>query len=206
MLSRVHLITDGRPGADPVAQVRSLLHVATDELVIQFRPADDWSDRLVFEAATAIGALCRTNCVRLLINDRLDIAMAVDADGAHVGADDLPVAVARRLLGPGKTLGATARSPEVAKQAIADGADYVGVGPCYRGSTKKGLPDPLGPTGVAAIAPLAPVIAIGGVSVERVPELMRAGAHGVAVIGAVADAEDPVRALADLLAAVRPPS
>ncbi len=203
MLGRVHLITDSRPGRDPVEQVRSLLPVATADLVVQFRPDGAWSDRTVFEAATAFVELCRTKSVKVLINDRVDIAVAVDADGAHVGADDLPVPAARRLLGSERILGATARTPAAAHIAMSQGADYVGVGPCYPSSSKQGLPEPLGPLGVAAIVPVARVIAIGGVTHARVPDLLSAGAHGVAVIAAVADAPDPARALACLLDLVR---
>ncbi|HCT79767.1 MAG TPA: thiamine phosphate synthase [Micromonosporaceae bacterium] len=202
MLGRLHLITDSRSGADPVAQVRTALSVATPELVIQFRPADSWPDRLVFEQASKIKTLTHASGVPLLVNDRIDIALAVGADGAHVGAEDLPVAVARRLLGPGKLLGATARDAATARLAVNDGASYVGVGPCYRSSTKDGLPSPLGPEGVAAVAPFAQVIAIGGVTLDTVPALMAAAAHGVAVIAAVADAPDPAAALAALLKAV----
>lgn len=201
-MGRLHLITDSRPGADPVAQVCSLLPAATPDLVVQFRPADDWSDRFVYQAGLEIARMCRTHCVPLLINDRVDIAMAVDADGAHVGAEDLPVAVVRRLLGPGKILGGTARTAVAAKQAMADGADYVGVGPCYPTSTKDGLPPPIGLARLAEITPHAPVIAIGGVTLERIPELKNAGAQGVAVITAVADARSPWKRLADLLAAL----
>ncbi len=201
MLGRVHVITDSRPGADPVEQVRALLPAATPDLVIQFRPADDWTDRFVYQAGLEIAELCRTTGVPLLINDRIDIAMAVDADGAHVGAEDLPVAVARRLLGPGKILGATARCGDQAQRAVKDGADYVGAGPCYRTSTKDGLPPPIGPSGIAQVAPHAPTIAIGGVTLSHVPELKRSGAHGIAVIAAIADAPAPSKALAELLAA-----
>ncbi len=194
MLGRVHLITDSRPGADPVAQVRSLLPVATPDLVIQYRPADSWTDRLAFEHAIAIKALG----LPLLINDRVHIALAVDADGVHVGEEDLPAAQARRLLGPSKIVGATARS-------VADvpaEADYVGVGPCYQTSTKEGLPAPLGPSAVSAFSGI-PVIAIGGITLKHVPELLSQGAHGIAVIGAVANAVNPPQALAALLEAVR---
>ena len=88
-------------------------------------------------------------------------------------------------------LGATARDAATAQQAMLDGASYVGVGPCYQSSTKDGLPTPLGPSGLAQVTPFAPVIAIGGVTLERVPSLLAAGAHGVAVVAAVADARDP---------------
>lgn len=202
MLGRVHLITDSRPGGDPVAQVGQLLRVATPDLVVQYRPAGEWTDRYVYGTALKIVALCRTKGVRVLINDRIDIAVAVDADGAHVGADDLPVSAARRLLGPSRILGATARDPARAREAVAEGADYVGAGPCFATTTKNGLPEPIGPGGVAAIAPFARVVAIGGVTHERVPALLEAGAHGVAVVAAVAQAPDPPASLARFLALV----
>ncbi len=202
MLGRVHLITDSRPGAEPVRQVRSLLAVATQDLVIQFRPADDWPDRLVYQQALEILAMTSDSGVLLLVNDRVDIALAAGAGGAHVGARDLPVAVVRRLLGPEAVVGATARDPAAARQAMLDGATYVGVGPCFQTSTKDGLPAPLGVAGLARVTPAAQVIAIGGVTLERVPALLEAGAHGVAVVAAVADAPDPCQALAHLLQAV----
>jgi thiamine-phosphate pyrophosphorylase len=131
-----------------------------------------------------------------LVNDRLHVALAVGADGGHVGADDLPVAAARRVLGGDAVLGATAREPMTAKQAVAEGASYLGVGPAYRTTTKTGLPDPLGPSGVAAVAAAVdiPVIAIGGVTVDAVPALLDAGAYGVAVVGGINDAADPYEA------------
>src|SRR5688572_21974208 len=116
MLGRVHLVTDSRPGADPVRQVRSVLSAATGDLVIQFRPADDWPDSLVYYQALEILAMTSDLGVLVLVNDRVDIALAAGASGAHVGAQDLPVAVARRLLGPVAVLGATARDAPTARQ------------------------------------------------------------------------------------------
>ncbi|MFC7248177.1 thiamine phosphate synthase [Catellatospora aurea] len=204
-LGRLHLITDSRPGRDPVALVRAALAVATPDLVVQFRPADDWTDRLAYELANQIVALCRPVGVPVLVNDRLHVALATGAAGGHVGADDLPVPAARRLLGPAAVLGATSRLPATALRAVGDGADYLGVGPCYATSTKDGLPVSIGAEGLRAVARQVagtPIIAIGGITAARVPELLAAGAHGVAVIGAVSDAADPSRAVADLLAAV----
>jgi thiamine-phosphate pyrophosphorylase len=204
LLGRVHVITDSGPGRDPVAQVRALLPAASPAVTIQFRPADEWPDRQVYQQALEVIALARPRGVAVLINDRIDIALAVDADGGHVGALDLPVAVARRLLGPQRILGATARDATAARAAIADGADYVGAGPCYASTSKLGLPEPIGLQGIAGITPHAKVIAIGGITIGRVPDVMAAGAHGVAVIGAVSTAPDPAAALAALLEAVAP--
>ncbi|MBV1849777.1 thiamine phosphate synthase [Catellatospora tritici] len=204
-LGRLHLVTDSRPGRDPVAIVRAALSVATPDLVIQFRPADDWTDRYCYDLAGQIVALCRTHGVPVLVNDRLHVGVAAGAAGGHVGADDLPVAAARRLLGPGAILGATARLPATALRAVGDGADYLGVGPCYATYTKDDLPVSIGPEGLRAVARQCadtPIIAIGGVTAARVPDLLAVGAHGVAVIGAVSDAPDPARAVAELLAAV----
>ncbi len=140
----------------------------------------------------------------VIVNDRADIALAAEADGVHGGADDLPVAVLRRLLGPDRLVGATARDPDTARRHQADGASYVGVGPVYASASKAGLPDPLGPAGVERVAAAVdiPVIAIAGITSARVPELLDAGAYGVAVIGAVAHAADPAAAAAELLEAL----
>jgi thiamine-phosphate pyrophosphorylase len=140
------------------------------------------------------GALC-------LLDDRVDVALAVGAGGTHLGAHDLPLAVARRIAGPSHVLGGTAREPLLAKALVADGASYLGVGPAFSTSTKDGLPEPLGAAGVGAVAQAVdvPVIAIGGVTVDRVPELLAAGAHGVAVVAALSEAADPAAATRSLL-------
>ncbi len=203
-LGQLHLITDARPGRDPVRVVRQALG-AGGPLVVQVRVEDGVTDRDAYQLAGRIVELCRAAGATCLVNDRLDVAIAVGADGAHVGAEDLPVRVARRVLGPRAVLGATVRDPAAARAAIADGASYLGAGPAYLTGTKAGLPDPIGVAGIAAVAACAtvPVIAIGGVTCERVPELVAAGAYGVAVVGAVCSAASPRDATAELLAALR---
>jgi thiamine-phosphate pyrophosphorylase len=162
-------------------------------VVVQVRVEDEVGDRDAYELAGRILPLCRAAGALCLINDRIDVALAVGADGAHVGALDLPVRVARRLLGPAAILGATAREPVAARRAVADGASYLGVGPAYRTVTKAGLPEPIGVPGIAAVcaAVTVPVVAIGGVTRDRIPELRAAGAYGAAVVGAVNDAVSP---------------
>jgi thiamine-phosphate pyrophosphorylase len=203
-LGRLHLITDTRPGRDPLSTVRAALAVAGPELVVQVRVEDDVDDRTAYELAGEILALCAPVGATCLVNDRLDVALAVGAAGAHVGARDLPVDVARRLLGPAAVLGATARDPEAGIAAVAAGASYLGVGPCHATATKDGLPAPIGPEGVRRVASAVsvPVIAIGGITAARVPALRAAGAYGVAVVGALSQAADPARATAELLAAL----
>jgi thiamine-phosphate pyrophosphorylase len=204
-LGRLHLITDGRPGHDPLALLRAVRPLAGPDLVIQVRVPDTATDRQAYALATRAVALYAGTGTRCLVNDRLHVALAAGAAGGHVGADDLPVAVARRILGPEAVLGATARTPADAVAAAAAGADYVGVGPCFATETKTGLPPPIGPDGVRRVAGTVdlPVVAIGGVTLASVPTLTAAGAHGVAVISAVSAAADPAAAVADLLKALR---
>jgi thiamine-phosphate pyrophosphorylase len=151
----------------------------------------------VVELCTPAGTTC-------LVNDRVDVALAVGAAGTHLGAGDLPLAAARRIAGPGHLLGGTAREPALARRLVAEGADYLGVGPAYPTQTKTGLPDALGPAGIRAVAEAVdvPVIAIGGITAARVAELLAAGATGVAVVGAVSGAADPGAATRELLRAL----
>ncbi|MET9297852.1 thiamine phosphate synthase [Micromonospora aurantiaca] len=203
-LGRLHLITDTRPGRDPLAVLRAALPVARADLVVQVRVEDDATDREAYELACRVTEACRPYGARCLVNDRLHVALAVDAAGGHVGADDLPVAAARRVLGPDAVLGATAREPVGAGAAVEAGASYLGVGPCHATTTKSGLPDPIGPDGVRAVAAAVsvPVIAIGGVTAASVPALRAAGAYGVAVVGALSLAADPAHTTAELLRAL----
>jgi thiamine-phosphate pyrophosphorylase len=205
----LHVITDARQDRVPLDVVRAAIAAAVkldavDQIAVQVRVDDDVTDRQAYELTLAVLGLCRPAGVMCLVNDRLHIALAADADGVHVGADDLPVIAARRVLGSGPVLGATCRTPAVARAAIADGVTYLGVGPAYVTATKAGLPDPIGPAGVHAVvlaAATTPVIAIGGVTVATIPVLRAAGAHGVAVVGALADAADPEHAALALLTA-----
>ncbi|GAA1523027.1 hypothetical protein GCM10009827_044280 [Dactylosporangium maewongense] len=208
MLGRLHLITDTRPGRDVLGVVGHAL--AAGFTVVQVRPEDSVTDREAYELTLRVVALCRAAGAVCLVNDRLHIALAAGADGAHVGADDLPVSAARRVLGPHAILGATARNPVSARQAVADGASYLGVGPAYSTTTKTGLPAAIGPSGVRAVVEAVdvPVIAIGGVTPSRAATLFAAGAHAVAVVGAMSTAPDPAAAAAAFAAvlAAAPPS
>jgi thiamine-phosphate pyrophosphorylase len=168
-------------------------------------------DRRRFETVSAIVARCRDAGATCLVNDRVDFAVAAGADGVHVGADDLPVAAVRRVVGADVLVGATARDPRTGVRLVDAGASYLGVGPVYVSQSKDGLPNPLGVEGVRAVAEAVavPVIAIAGITAERVAEVLAAGAFGVAVIGAVAVSQDPrlatrrlVRAVAEAAAVV----
>ncbi|MEV4638263.1 thiamine phosphate synthase [Actinoplanes sp. NPDC049548] len=203
----LHVVTDARPGRDPLAVVAAAVAAAqrlgaADRLAVQVRVEDDVTDRVLFELASEVVARCRPAGVRVLVNDRLHVALAVNADGGHVGADDLPVAAARKVLGDRGVLGATCRDPAAARAAVAAGATYLGVGPAFATVTKSGLPAPLGPARIGEVAgavPGVPIVAIGGVTVDSAADLVRAGATGVAVVGAVANAGNPEEATERLL-------
>ncbi|MFB6117679.1 thiamine phosphate synthase [Halosegnis sp.] len=130
--------------------------------------------------------------VSLIVNDRVDIAAAIDADGVHVGDEDLPVSVARDQLGPAATVGRSVSTVEGAKAAEAAGADYLGVGAVF-GTDSKATDSEIGLDRVRAIstAVSVPVVGIGGVTVENAGKVIRAGADGVAVISAITAADDP---------------
>ena len=198
-IGRLHVITDHRPDRDTLVVVEAALEAGAP--VVQVR-AKALGDRALYELTCRVVELCAARDVTCIVNDRVDVALAAGAHGVHVGADDLPVAVARRVLGPDRIVGATARDPETARAHQAAGASYIGVGPCFATSTKKGLPDPIGCAGVRAVsaAVTIPVIAIAGVTAGRVSQLVASGAYGVAVVGAVWDAVDPHAAVGELVA------
>jgi len=186
VLGRLHYIASYK-GRDEPARTLALISLVLDAGVpcVQVR-AKDCSDRQRYEISERAVKLCHEAGATCIINDRVDIALAVGADGAHVGPEDLTVGVARRLLGEGPTLGASARIAADAHKAVAAGASYLGVGPCYPTSTKDGLPNPIGAAGLAAVA------------------AAEAGAYGIAVVGAIAMASDPAAAARQLLANLVP--
>ncbi len=201
VIGRLHVLTDLDAPAHPLDVVNDALDAGAPVIQVRAKRLDD---RALLALAEAIVARCHGVGATCLIDDRVDIALACGADGVHVGDRDLPVAVARRLLGPGAIIGATARDPESGHARVLAGADYLGVGPTYLTTTKDDLPDPIGPAGVAAVAEAVdvPVIAIAGIVLEHVPEVMTTGAHGIAVVGAVSRADDARQATVELLAAI----
>jgi len=151
--------------------------------------------------ARALRELCARHGALFLVNDRLDLALAVDADGVHLGQDDLPPAIARSLLGPDRLIGRSTNRIEQLHQAVADGCDYVGVGPVNATPTKPGR-DPVGLEYVrqAAAASPIPFFAIGGIDATTLDGALAAGASRVAVVRAITHAADPGAASAALLA------
>lgn len=200
-LGRLHVISDARGGRDALGVVAAAVKAGAP--VVQVR-AKGCADRVLYDFACRVTELCSAAGATCIVNDRVDVALAVGAAGTHLGAQDMPIAAVRRVAGPDHLVGGTARDPEGAVALVALGADYLGVGPVYSTLTKAGLPDPLGPSAISAVAAEVdvPVIAIGGITVEQVPALLAAGAHGVAVVTAISDAPDPAAATRALLQAL----
>lgn len=159
------------------------------------------TDAALLVFATTVVADLRPLGATVVVNDRVDVALAAGADGVHLGRSDLPVASARSLA-PGLLVGATCRSRAHAEAAARDGADYAGFGPVFATGSKEGLPDPLGIGAVTAAAGPLPLVAIGGIEAATAGAVRAAGAHGVAVIGAIWRQPDPVLAAKELLEAV----
>ncbi|MHB1192626.1 MAG: thiamine phosphate synthase [Longimicrobiales bacterium] len=197
---RVLIVTDGRLAAPRrVAEVVGAALEAGARSV-QLRNKGDPA-RVLVEVGRELRALTRAHDALLFVNDRVDVALALEADGVHVGPHDLPVAAVRALTPPGFLVGRSADDPEVARIAVAEGADYIGCGTVYATTTKADAGDVIGLEGLSAVvrAVRVPVVAIGGITVERAREIVPTGAAGVAVVGAVMSAADPAEAVRRLL-------
>lgn len=196
------VVTDERTGGrDVVDVVRAALRGGAPSIQMRSKAS---TARAMVELARRLLPETRAAGALLWVNDRVDVALAAGADGAHVGDDDLPIAAARRICPPGFLLGRSAETVEVALQAQLDGADYVGVGPVHPTATKADAGPAVGLERVARVrsAVEMPVVGIGGISVGGAAEVIRAGAHGVAVVSAVMLAPDPERATRDIMAAI----
>jgi thiamine-phosphate diphosphorylase len=196
----LHVLTDRE-----WSRGRDTLTVASAALdggatVIQLRDKKATTRTLV-EEGLALRVLTRERGALLIVNDRIDVALAIEADGTHVGQDDdMPVALARKLLGPDRILGVSAGSLQEARVAVAGGADYLGVGPIYATNTKADAGEPIGLPLLTELANRysTPLIAIGGIKTNNAAVALRAGATGIAVITAVVGAEDIVAATRQL--------
>jgi thiamine-phosphate pyrophosphorylase len=151
--------------------------------------------RARYDEAVQLRNLTRRTGAALIVNDELDLAVAVDADGLHLGQEDLPLEIARAHIGPGRFIGISTHTVEEARAAAAAGADYIAVGPVF-GSATKSERAPVGCDAIrrARAAVVCPIIAIGGITPANAPDAIRAGADGVAVISALCGADDPADA------------
>ncbi|GKS59043.1 thiamine phosphate synthase [Nitrospira sp.] len=144
----------------------------------------------------------------VLVNDRLDVALATDADGVHLRADSLPASVARRILGAEKLIGQSTHSVDDVRRASDEGADFVVFGPVFETPSKRAYGPPLGLRSLEAVARVTkiPVFAIGGITLEHVAQVRQAGAFGVAVLSSLLMADNVARETADFLSALRRPA
>jgi thiamine-phosphate pyrophosphorylase len=162
--------------------------------VVQYRNKNA-ETREMYEEALRLASICRHAKSLFLINDRLDIALAVDADGVHVGQSDMPCILARRLLGPDKIIGVTVHNLKEALKAETQGADYLGVSPIFETATK---PDAGTAAGIGLLEEIReqvdiPLAAIGGINHANALQVIRAGADAICAISSVVAREDPAR-------------
>lgn len=200
---QLYLITDRKQTAGRQLPAVVATAVAAGVTAVQLREKDLTSSQL-FDLARELRVITAAHNARLLINDRIDIALAVRADGVHLGAGSMPVTEARRLLGSEMLIGYSAHSVAEAQQAATDGADFVTFGPVFPTPSKATYGEPLGLEKLAGAASALsiPVFALGGVKKTTINTTLSTGAHGIALISAIIAADDPAAETASILATI----
>jgi thiamine-phosphate pyrophosphorylase len=199
----LYVITDSRLGLGRSVVQQAAAAIAGGADVIQLRePTMPTSD--LVGVGRALRALTRQTGTIFIVNNRVDVAVVVDADGVHLGQDDLRPRDARSVLGPDRIIGVSAGNAREYELVLEQGADYIGVGPVYPTGSKADAGSAIGPEGIAAMRALTdlPIVAIGGLSKSNVAPVIAAGADGVAVISAVVaqtDIADAARELRDVI-------
>lgn len=196
--ARLYVLLDG---AGSLTQLRELAAAVIDGGADAIQLRDKvLDDRQLLERARLLRQLTRDAGKLLIVNDRPDLAVLSDADGVHVGQEELPVKDIRRLVGTDMLIGVSTHSIEQARAAVLDGANYLGVGPCFPSATKRFVEFP-GLDVVKAVAGeiCLPAFAIGGITAENLAQVAAAGLHRVAVGGAATNADDPTTACRELL-------
>ena len=199
----LHVITDTTLQSRFTHVELAELAIAGGADTVQFRQKHGTTRELI-AMAQGMQTVCKKHKVPLIVNDRADIALAVDATGAHFGQDDMPVSIGRQILSTKAIIGASARTEEKILAAISEGADYIGFGPIYGTTSKSDAEMPKGLERLRRMCDIAacPVIAIGGITVQTAGDVIRAGAHGIAVISAVCVHPEPTVATQALLNAI----
>ncbi len=200
---RRYLVTDASAG-----DVERLVEICTEAIAggitaVQLR-AKGWTDRELLRAANELRQVCDRADALFIVNDRVDIALASNADGVHLGVDDLPVDVARALLGAGKVIGYSPETVDDRRAAEEAGIDYLGIGPVFGTRTKSDAGAALGLDRFAQLVSesTVSVVGIGGIAIDDATSVIEAGACGVAIVGAVFFAQDPRAAALELAAQV----
>ena len=200
-LSGLYIILD--PSVCPARPLVEVLTVAAEAgaTLFQYRNKtasmkDAYGEALALRQAAAKAG------VLFIVNDRCDLALAVDADGVHLGQGDLPLDLARKVMGPEKLIGISTHNPDQVREATARQPDYLGFGPIFTPGSKQDHDPVVGIEGLRAMRALTslPVFAIGGIQIDQVREVLRAGANGVAVISAILKAQDISQAVNAFLA------
>ena len=201
---KLYLVTDrdlslGRPLEEIVSEA-----VAGGVTMVQLREKDAATGEFV-ELGRRLMSLLKPLGVPLIINDRVDVALAVDADGVHIGQSDMSYADARRLLGPDKIIGLSVENMDDLLKANELDVDYVGISPVYGTPTKTDTAEPFGLEGLRKAVEMSvhPTVAIGGMNVATVGEVIAAGTDGVAVVSAICSAESPRDAAAELATIIK---
>lgn len=202
---RLCLVTDRG-----LSRGRSLVDVVSAAVqggvtMVQLREKDA-STRDFLAEALALKTMLKPLGVPLIINDRVDIAQAIDADGVHVGQSDMPVEIVRQLIGPDKIIGLSITNRTQIEREDAKRADYLGIGPLYLQTTKANASTPLGVEGFRVLRALSfkPVMAIGGLNASNSAEVLDAGADGLAIVSAIVGADDPKAAAAAVAKLFKP--
>ncbi len=197
----LYFITDNSFGRSHIELAEMVLKAGVK--IIQFREKK-MSTREMLENAREIRRLTEDYGAIFIVNDRLDVALASEADGVHVGQDDMPAETVREIAGD-IILGVSASNVEEALAAEKDGADYVGAGPVFTTTTKEDAGDAIGVTGLAEIvrAVKIPVVAIGGIDHSNVSSVLKTGCAGIAVISAIAANDDPKESAEELLEIIK---
>ncbi len=206
----LYLITDRKLAAAGglAAMIETALQAAAEiapqpPIAVQLREKD-LDARPMMQLAAELLPICRRYRVPMLINGRIDVALASGADGVHLPADGISPADARKLLGPSKLIGVSTHSAAEITRAKALGADFAVFGPVFAPTSKGSYAAPSGPEGLASACAAAsiPVFALGGITAARAADLADTGAAGIAVIGAIFAAKDPARSVCELLDAL----
>lgn len=159
--------------------------------IIQYREKDACASTMV-DQCIQIKKLCKNNGVIFIVNDRIDVALAADADGVHIGQEDIPYLHARRLIGDGKIIGMSANSAKDALHNEKLGADYTSIGPIYSTKTKKDAKNPIGLEPIKHLSKILkiPLVAIGGINSSNINDVLNSGARNIAMISAIIGSEN----------------
>lgn len=202
--SHFYAIADPAGGHSPVELARTMLEAGARVMQLRLKNV---TSREFLAAARAISEMCRECGAVFIVNDRVDIAILSDADGVHLGQNDIPLDAGRKLIGPGKIIGVSTSGVETALAAENGGADYIGFGPVYPGGLKN--IDEARARGLDRLAQVRaavklPIVAIGGITERTVPDVLRAGADAAAIITDVVKAPDIPAKIRSILA-ITPP-